>query len=190
MAKLHFMYATMDSGKSAHLLQNAFNYEQRGLAPLVLTSGIDTREGVGIISSRIGLKREAIAVSESDSILTIYDKQSIKPNIVLIDEAQFLNHDQILELTQIVDTRNCSVLAYGLRTDFRGEPFEGSKYLLAWADELVELVTICSSGKKALMNARVDANGKQESEGEQVSIGYNYVPMGRARFDLAKVRKG
>lgn len=188
MAKLYFYYAAMNAGKSTTLLQSAHNYEERGMRVLVYTPKLDDRYGVGKVSSRIGVQRNAIIFDgETDLFLDVAEKnkeQSV--HCVLVDEAQFLSPTQVMQLTLICDRLKIPVLTYGLRTDFRGEPFEGSKYLLAWAEELVELKTICRSGKKATMNARVDESGNQEFEGSQISIGHHYVAMSRREFNLPK----
>jgi thymidine kinase len=162
---------------------------------LLYTPRIDDRDGTGIISSRIGLSRNAIAF---DSVFDLYEdvrgRQSLRSQpsqaavgCVFVDEAQFLTATQVLQLSLVADQLGVPVLCYGLRTDFRGEPFEGSKYLLAWADELGEIKTICHSGKKATMNARLDENGERVWEGEQISIGHHYVSLSRKEFRLDKV---
>lgn len=192
MAKLYFYYSAMNAGKSTTLLQSAYNYEERGMEVLLFTPNIDDRSGVGVVSSRIGLSRDAIAFSKTDDLFeqvknVACGSDSKKISCVLVDEAQFLQSQQALQLTMVADQLSIPVLCYGLRTDFRGEPFEGSKYLLAWADELIEIKTICHSGKKATMNARVDADGNRVWEGEQIEIGTNYVSLSRKEFQLAKV---
>ena len=189
MAKLYFYYSAMNAGKSTTLLQAAYNYEERGMRVLLFAPRIDDRDGVGIIASRLGLRREAhVFESDFDLYANIQEEQSeAEVACVFIDEAQFLSAKQVLQLTLVCDKLNIPVLCYGLRTDFRGEPFEGSKYLLAWSDVLGEIKTICHSGKKATMNARLDENGNRISEGEQVSIGLNYVSLSRKEFELDKV---
>ena len=189
MAKLYFYYSAMNAGKSTTLLQSAHNYEERGMRVLLFTPMIDDRSGVGIISSRISLQREAYAFqSDFDLFVHIRNEHKQSPvSCVFVDEAQFLTSEQVLQLTLVCDRIGIPVLCYGLRTDFRGEPFDGSKYLLAWADVLGEIKTICHSGKKATMNARLDASGKRVTEGEQVAIGLNYVALSRKEFELEKV---
>ena len=190
MAKLYFYYSAMNAGKSTTLLQSAYNYEERGMKVLLFTPNVDDRSGVGKIASRIGLQREALAFSKN---FDLYQKVKTESNsdkpvsCVLVDESQFLTPKQVLQLTMVCDKLNVPVLCYGIRTDFRGEPFEGSKYLLAWADELVEIKTICHSGKKATMNARMDANGNRVWEGEQIQIGTNYISLSRKEFQLERV---
>lgn len=189
MAKLYFYYSAMNAGKSTTLLQAAYNYEERGMRVLLYTPIIDDRAGVGKISSRIGLQREAFAFpSDFDLFHHIRNEHKESPTAcIFVDEAQFLTAKQVLQLTLVCDKLKIPVLCYGLRTDFLGEPFEGSKYLLAWADSLGEIKTICHSGKKATMNARLDENGQRVSTGEQVSIGLNYVALSRQEFELEQV---
>ncbi|MBX3418988.1 MAG: thymidine kinase [Pirellulaceae bacterium] len=189
MAKLYFYYSAMNAGKSTTLLQSAHNYEERGMRVLLLTPFIDERSGRGVIGSRIGLERPAFAFTAGDDLLQyVWDQHRAQTvSCVLVDEAQFLTPRQVLQLTLVCDRLGIPVLCYGLRTDFRGEPFEGSKYLLAWADEMVEIKTICRTGKKATMNARIDAAGQRVVAGEQVQIGHNYVALSRREFELDKV---
>jgi thymidine kinase len=186
MAKLYFYYSAMNAGKSTTLLQAAHNYEERGMRVLLFTPQIDDRSGVGKISSRIGLMRDAYAFDDQfDLFIHIEQQHAAAPvNCVFMDEAQFLTPAQVLQLTLVCDRLNIPVLCYGLRTDFRGEPFDGSKYLLAWADVLGEIKTICHSGKKATMNARIDQHGQRVIEGDQIAIGLNYVALSRKEFDL------
>jgi thymidine kinase len=189
MAKLYFYYSAMNAGKSTTLLQAAHNYEERGMRVLLFTPKIDDRAGVGNISSRLGLTREAFSFDvEFDLFVQIRDEtKASQIACVFIDEAQFLTSKQVLQLTMVCDRIGIPVLCYGLRTDFRGEPFEGSKYLLAWADVLGEIKTICYTGRKAIMNARLDESGKRVTEGEQVAIGLNYVSLSRKEFGLDQV---
>lgn len=186
MAKLYFYYSAMNAGKSTTLLQSAYNYQERGMRTLLFTPKLDNRAGVGRIASRIGLEAPAFPFeAEHDLYVHVRDEHA-KDAIacVLVDEAQFLTKKQVLQLTVVCDRLNIPVLCYGIRTDFRGEPFEGSVYLLSWAEEIVEIKTICRSGKKATMNARVDVDGNKVMEGDQVAIGHNYVSMSRREFDL------
>ena len=189
MAKLYFYYSAMNAGKSTTLLQAAHNYEEQGMKVVLLTPIVDDRAGVGTISSRLGITRDALAFDkEFDLFVELQRQHNDSPvSCVFVDECQFLTDVQVLQLTLICDSLNIPVLCYGLRTDFQGEPFEGSKYLLAWADELGEIKTICTSGKKATMNARMDENGNRVSAGEQISIGHNYVSMSRKEFGLEEV---
>ena len=189
MAKFYFYYAAMNAGKSTNLLQSAHNYEERYMKTIIFTPKLDDRYGVGKVASRIGLDREAEIFEGEDDLYvwTAHEHQREKLACVLVDEAQFLTPKQVLQLTLIVDKLKIPVLCYGLRTDFRGEPFPGSMYLMAWADELVELKTICKSGKKATFNARLDEDGNRVTEGDQVSIGLNYEAQARDIFELEKV---
>jgi len=188
VAKLYFYYSAMNAGKSTVLLQASYNYQERGMDTLLFTPSIDNRFGQNIISSRIGLSTQAISFDHSFNLFEYTKKQlhnHPKLACVLVDEAQFLTKPQVIQLTEIVDQLNLPVLAYGLRSDFRGEPFVGSQYLLIWADNLVEIKTICHCGKKAIMNARIDAEGKIIKTGEQVQIGGNekYVSMCRKHYN-------
>jgi len=189
MAKLYFYYSAMNAGKSTTLLQSAHNYHERGMNTLLFTPQLDNRYQVGEITSRIGLSAEAIAFDgETDLFENIAQAHKESPlDCVLIDEAQFLSGSQVLQVTLVCDELDIPVLCYGLRTDFQGEPFEGSKYLLAWAETLVEIKTVCSTGRKATMNARMDNNGEQVLQGAQLDIGHHYVAMSRKEFQLDKV---
>jgi len=191
VAKLYFYYSAMNAGKSTTLLQSAHNYKERGMTPLLLTPRLDSRNGVGKITSRIGLEAAARIFDGEEDLYTLVMKERIESSLdcVLIDESQFLTAEQVLQLTVVVDNLFIPVLCYGIRTDFRGEPFEGSKYLLAWADELNEIKTVCASGKKATFNARLDAEGQRVYEGEQVDVGHHYISMSRASFDLPRLWK-
>jgi thymidine kinase len=187
MAKLYFYYSAMNAGKSTVLLQSSYNYQERGMDTALFTPDIDARFGQRKIASRIGLAADATSFGREYDLfeqVAVAKKQNPKLQCVLVDEAQFLTKQQVQQLTRIVDQLNLPVLAYGLRSDFKGEPFEGSLYLLIWADNLVEIKTICFCGKKATMNARVDAEGKILRTGEQVQIGGNesYTSMCRKHF--------
>ncbi len=187
MAKLYFYYSTMNAGKTTTLLQSAYNYHERGMRTLILSSKLDTRAGEGVVASRIGLKAQAKIFTRDDDLASIVRQELAakgKIDCVLVDEAQFLSKSQVWQLTDVVDGLNIPVLAYGLRTDFLGELFEGSQYLLAWADNLIELKTICHSGKKANMVVRVDEHGRAVTDGPQVEVGGNerYVSVSRAEF--------
>lgn len=186
MAKLHFYYSAMNAGKTTTLLQSNYNYRERGMETLLFIPAIDTRHKKGLISSRIGLVAEAHPFENKFNFFDYVREyiRKVSVSCALIDEAQFLTKQQVLQLTQIVDELKIPVLAYGLRSDFMGEPFEGSQYLLAWADELSEIKTICHCGKKATMNPRIDENGKILREGEQIEIGGNerYIALCRKHF--------
>ncbi len=192
MAQLYFYYAAMNAGKSTMLLQASHNYHERGMQTILFSPEIDDRYKVGTICSRIGLEGRAITFTSDDNLL-LHVKQrqeDLKHAIscILIDEAQFLSREQVGQLTDICDQLNIPVLAYGLRTDFRGELFEGSHYLLALADNLIEIKTVCHCGRKATMNVRLNQQGHVESEGDQVLIGGNdvYVSTCRKHFKEKK----
>ncbi len=158
---------------------------------LLFTPSLDFRAGTGVISSRIGLSRQGIAFSRTHD-LYVHARREHRTSplhCILVDEAQFCSAVQILQLTLVVDRLGIPVLCYGLRTDFRGEVFEGSMYLLAWADELCEIKTICGSGKKAIMNARLDADGNRVFHGKQIDIGHHYVALSRKEFQLERATK-
>ncbi|HEV2568501.1 thymidine kinase [Sphingomonas sp.] len=186
MAKLYFYYASMNAGKSTTLLQADFNYRERGMHTMLFTAAIDDRYDSGVITSRIGIDAPANSFDpELDMRAAIETEHAARPlACVLIDEAQFLTRDQVLQLASVADDLGIPVLAYGLRTDFRAELFEGSKCLLALADVLVELKAVCACGRKATMNLRVDAEGRAVRHGEQTEIGGNdrYVALCRRHF--------
>jgi thymidine kinase len=195
MAKLYFYYSTMNAGKTTNLLQSAHNYHERGMRTLILTPQLDDRFGAGTVKSRIGISARARAFGDSEDLyaMACQDRERNGAlHCVLVDEAQFLTKAQVWQLTDIVDGLGIPVLAYGLRTDFRGELFEGSQYLLAWADNLVELKTICHTGRKATMVVRVDEQGRALTEGPQVEIGGNerYVSVSRAQFKQITAGQG
>ena len=186
MAKLYFYYSSMNAGKSTNLLQSSYNYKERGMHTLVLAPQLDDRFGEGKVTSRIGITSDATTFTvDTDLLALVGDADSDRQiHCVLIDEAQFLTRDQVFQLGEVTDKLNIPVLAYGLRTDFRGEPFEGSKYLLAWSDNLREIKAICHCGTKATMVLRMDENGQAVTDGAQVEIGGNdrYVSMCRKHF--------
>lgn len=186
MSKLYFYYSSMNAGKTTSLLQSSYNYRERGMNTLLYTAAIDNRYEVGKITSRIGLSSDAQTFKTGDDLLLsvrqIHEQTTI--HCVLVDEAQFLTKEQVFQLTEVADQLQIPVLAFGLRTDFLGNLFEGSKALLAWADELKELKTICYCGKKATMVVRLDENNQPVREGSQIEIGGNdrYVSMCRKHF--------
>lgn len=186
MAKLYFYYSAMNAGKSTTLLQSSYNYKERGMQTLLLTPAIDNRYQKGVVHSRIGLSEKALIVNAQTNVYQQVLSQNQAYACVLVDEAQFLTKAQIYQLTDITDLLNIPVLAYGLRTDFRGELFEGSQYLLAWADELIEIKTICHCGRKATHILRLNEKGEVQSEGEQIVIGGNslYVSACRKHYKL------
>ncbi|WP_078543409.1 thymidine kinase [Litchfieldia alkalitelluris] len=181
MAQLFFKYGAMNSGKSIEILKVAHNYEEQNKPVLIFTSGIDTRDEVGYVSSRIGFKRKAIPIFTETDVYEMVKDCSQKPYCVLVDEAQFLNKDHVLQLAKIVDELDIPVMGFGLKNDFQNELFEGSQYLLLYADKIEEMKTICwFCEKKAIMNLRVD-DGKPVYTGEQIVIGGNdsYYPVCR-----------
>ena len=194
MAKLYFYYSAMNAGKTTTLLQSAHNYRERGMRVLIFTPALDDRAGkAGTVASRIGLQAQGVPFDARDDLAARVDEDVLahgKLDCVLVDEAQFLTKAQVWQLSEVVDQRRIPVLCYGLRTDFRGELFAGSQYLLAWADELEEIKTICHTGKKATMTVRVDEAGRALHAGPQVEIGGNdrYVSVSRAEFK--KVMRG
>lgn len=186
MAKLYFYYSAMNAGKSTALLQAAYNYCERGMKPLLLTPRLNTRDGIGRIASRIGLQSDAVSFDPSDSLLEICQRQHAQDALacVFVDEAQFLTKKHVFELGEIADAVRIPVLAYGLRTDFQGNLFEGSQYLLAWADVISEIKTVCHCGRKATMVLRIDADGRPLRAGSQIKVGGNesYVSVCRSHF--------
>ena len=185
MSKVYFYYSAMNAGKSTVLLQSSYNYRERGMRTLLFVPSVDTR-AAGRIESRIGLQADAITLTPTDDLLARVRREhaSAPAACVLIDEAQFLTPAQVAQATDVADTLSLPVLCYGLRTDFQGNLFPGSAALLAVADNLIELKTICHCGRKATMNLRVDAAGNAVREGAQVEIGGNerYVAMCRRHF--------
>ena len=188
MAKLYFYYASMNAGKSSHLLQADFNYRERGMRTMVWTASLDTRSA-GMVQSRIGLEAEAHRYTDTTdlwhAIMAAHGEAPL--DCVLVDEAQFLTGAQVWQLARLADEAGIPVLCYGLRTDFRGELFPGSAVLLGIADALVELKAVCHCGRKATMNLRVDASGAPVKEGQQTEIGGNdrYLALCRKHFSAA-----
>ena len=186
MAKLYFSYSTMNAGKSTVLLQASHNYGERGMKTMLFTAELDNRSKVGNISSRIGLSEKASTFNNDDNLFNSVEKRLKKDKIscVFVDEAQFLTDKQVWELSDVVEILNIPVMCFGLRTDFQGKLFEGSSSLLAIADELKEIKTICHCGKKANMVVRVDSNGKVLKEGAQIEIGGNekYISLCRKHW--------
>ena len=195
MAKLYFYYSAMNAGKTTNLLQSRHNYAERGMNTLVIKPRIDSRSGENRVRSRIGLEAEAVDVDPSINLLDLVKNASETQPIdcVLVDEAQFLSADQVDQLTEVVDALNIPVLAYGLRTDFLGALFEGSRQLLALSDELREIKTVCHCGRKATMVVRFDGEGQPMHSGDQIQIGGNetYVSMCRRHFkESLKISSG
>ncbi len=187
MAKLYFYYSAMNAGKSTTLLQSDYNYRERGMNTLLFTPLIDNRYSPGEIHSRIGLSADAITFDQQYNLLqhVINCQQQQKIHCILVDEAQFLTKTQVTQLCEVVDQLRIPVLTYGLRSDFLGEPFEGSKYLLAWAEEIIEIKTVCHCGRKATMNMRIDEQGRAVTVGKQIQIGGNesYIATCRRHFE-------
>ena len=189
MAKLYFYYSTMNAGKTTTLLQSSYNYLEKGMKTLLFTPKIDNRYGENLITSRIGISAKAITIDYNFNIFEyIINKYNNLLNIscILIDEVQFISKKQIYQLINIVDILNIPVIAYGLRTDFKGNPFLSSVYLLSIADKISEIKTICYCGKKATMTMRIDFNSNKITSGKQIKIGGNktYVSCCRYHFYL------
>lgn len=186
MAKLYFYYASMNAGKSTTLLQADFNYRERGMRTLLFTAGIHDRGGRGVIDSRIGLTQNAFPFDEATDLRRIAEDEHFNAPLacILVDESQFLSAAQVRQLAHLADEVGIPVLCYGLRTDFQGRLFPGSAELLALADALIELKSVCECGRKATMNLRVDENGHAIREGAQREIGGNerYVALCRKHF--------
>lgn len=186
MAKLYFYYSSMNAGKSTTLLQSSFNYQERGMATMLWTAALDDRYGQGRVVSRIGLEARAhLFDPQVDLFAAIAAQHAATPlSCVLVDEAQFLSRDQVWQLAGVCDRLDVPVLCYGLRTDFRGDLFEGSAHLLGLADTLSEIKTVCDCGRKATMNLRVDGQGRAIRDGAQTEIGGNdrYVALCRRHF--------
>ena len=191
MAKLYFNYSSMNAGKSTALLQADYNYRERGMTTILFTSSKDERYGKNEIVSRIGISAPAAYFFEDTNLYETFIKQSkTKPiDCVLIDEAQFLSKEQVHQLGRIVDELDTPVLTFGIRTDFRGELFEGSKYLLAWSDNIKEIKTVCHCGSKATMVIRIDSKGDIILQGSQIEVGGNesYIPLCRKHFNLKQI---
>ena len=186
MAQLYYRYSTMNAGKSIELIKVAYNYEERGKRVLTLAPSVDDRYGIGLITSRIGLQREAVIVNDDTNILDLFIERNDDKKIdcILLDECQFLKKHHVEELAEIVDSYDVPVLAYGLKNDFRNELFEGSYYMLIYADKIEEIKTICWCGRKAIMVARV-VDGKIVKQGKQIQIGGNemYVSLCRKHYN-------
>jgi len=186
MSKLYFRYGAMNSSKTANALMVKYNYEERGQKVLLMKPSIDSRDGKCTLSSRAGLKEECLPIEKDDNIYEMvceYVELNSPVNAVIVDEAQWLTKAQVYHLTRLVDEKKIPVICYGLRADFRGELFEGSQYLLAWADTIEEIKTICWCGKKAIMNARYHGDIILK-EGEQIEVGGNdrYISLCRAHW--------
>ncbi|AKG03719.1 MULTISPECIES: thymidine kinase [Salimicrobium] len=182
MAQLYFKYGAMNSGKSIEIIKVAHNYEEQNKPVLIFTPGLDDRDEIGYVSSRIGLRRKAYPIFEETDLYETVKQEEEQPYCVLVDEAQFLDKEHVLQLTKIVDRLNIPVMGFGLKNDFQNELFDGSKYFLLYADKIEEMKTICwFCEKKAVMNLRVNEAGKPVYSGEQIQIGGNdaYYPVCR-----------
>jgi thymidine kinase len=186
MAQLYYRYSTMNAGKSIELIKVAYNYEERGKHVMTLIPSTDNRYGTGVITSRIGVQREAMVVTDETNILELFMRENEKHKIdcVLLDECQFLKKHHVQELVEIVDSFDVPVLAYGLKNDFRNELFEGSYYMLIYADKIEEIKTICWCGRKATMVARI-VDGQFVKQGQQIMVGGNdlYVSLCRKHYN-------
>lgn len=198
MAKMYFYYSAMNAGKTTTLLQSSYNYNERGMETILFSPSLDDRYEVGYITSRIGLNSKALPFDKDFNFFDYVQKRvqekesSQKISCILVDEAHFLTKKQVFELGDVVDTFDIPVLTYGLRSDFQGEPFEGSKYLLTLAENLVEIKTVCQCGRKATMNLRMDESGKALRHGEQIEIGGNdrYIALCRKHFKTGETGHG
>ncbi|TCV99935.1 thymidine kinase [Biostraticola tofi] len=189
MAQLYFYYSAMNAGKSTALLQSSYNYHERGMRTMVFTAEIDDRFASGRVSSRIGLSSPATLYNRDTDLLAqiTEEHQRHRVHCVLVDECQFLTQAQVYALSEVVDSLGIPVLCYGLRTDFKATLFPGSQYLLAWADKLIELKTVCFCGRKANHTLRLDAEGRAVQSGQQVVIGGNerYISVCRRHYKHA-----
>ncbi|HEM4881269.1 TPA: thymidine kinase [Streptococcus suis] len=191
MAQLYYKYGTMNSGKTIEILKVAHNYEEQGKPVVIMTSALDTRDAFGVVSSRIGMRRDAVAIDDDMDIFGFIEKMEPRPYCVLIDEAQFLRRHHVYDLARVVDELDVPVMAFGLKNDFRNELFEGSKHLLLLADKLDEIKTICQyCSKKATMVLRTQ-DGKPTYEGEQIQIGGNetYIPVCRKHYFSPEIKE-
>ena len=187
MAKLYFHYSTMNAGKSTLLLQASYNYRERGMETLLLIASLDDRAGPGIIGSRIGIAAEAAAFGPTEDLFALIAADPRPLSCVFLDEAQFLSAEQVWQLARVADDLSIPVMAYGLRVDFRGDLFPGSAALLALADDLREVRTICVCGRKATMVIRRGPDGRALTDGDQVQVGGNetYVSLCRRHWRQA-----
>jgi thymidine kinase len=186
---LTFIYSTVNAGKSANLLMRAHSCSERGMKFLILAPDItESRDGVGQVASRIGFKHEAVPLSKNCDPLEIVFRKQLKQSttydVIFIDESQFLTREQVMQVTRITDNLSIPVFAYGLRTDFMGNPFEGASFLMAWSDKIEEIATFAVGGEKAIFNQKVGVNGERVTEGEVVDVGFHYLPVTRSEFDL------
>ena len=186
---LTFIYSTVNAGKTANLLMRAHSCSERGMSFLIFVPDVaEGRDGVGQVASRIGFKHEAVPLSKNcDPLEIVLRKQLNQPttyDVIFIDEAQFLTKEQVIRFTQVTDNLSIPVFAYGLRTDFMGNPFEGATFLMAWSDKIEEIATFAVGGEKAIFNQKIGENGERVTEGESIDVGFHYVPVTRSEFGL------
>lgn len=186
---LTFIYSTVNAGKTANLLMRAHSCSERGMSFLIFVPDVaEGRDGVGQVASRIGFKHEAVPLSKNcDPLEIVLRKQLNQPttyDVIFIDEAQFLTKEQVMRFTQVTDNLSIPVFAYGLRTDFMGNPFEGATFLMAWSDKIEEIATFAVGGEKAIFNQKIGENGERVTEGESIDVGFHYVPVTRSEFGL------
>ena len=179
MAKLYFKYGAMGSSKTAQALITKFNYEERGMKVWLIKPSLDDRDGAIILRSRIGLEAECTTIAPTDDIFEMFSREEYRADVIITDECQFFTPENIDQMRRIVDELGVPVLCFGLRTDFLTKLFPGSMRLFELADSISEIKTICSCGKKASVNARIDQNGSIVTEGSQVMLGGNdsYIAM-------------
>jgi thymidine kinase len=190
LAKLYFKYGCMGSSKSMDLIRTAFNYRERGQNPVVMTSAVDTRVESGTIASRMGFNESAVAITMNmniyDYIKNLIANENKAVDVILVDEVNFLTREQIWELSDIVDKLDIAVIAFGLRSDFRGQLFPGTEQLMAIADKIEEIKAMCHCGKKATINARI-RSGKVIYEGNQIEVGFGYIALCRKCWKEGKL---
>tara|TARA_B000000609_G_C24070629_1_gene291813 strand:+ start:183 stop:758 length:576 start_codon:yes stop_codon:yes gene_type:complete len=182
---LKFTYSTVNAGKSANLLMRAYSCSEYKISFQIFVPKVaSARDGNNKVISRVGFTQEAISLSDTDSAFEFISQMKDKPQVVFVDEAQFLTKEQVLHFTEIADKMNIPVYAYGLRTDFQGNPFEGSSYMMAWADKIEEIATFSPNGNKATLNQKVNADGSRNEDGGAIEAGFHYAPVTRSEFDL------
>tara|TARA_B100000424_G_scaffold207643_1_gene164925 strand:- start:63 stop:638 length:576 start_codon:yes stop_codon:yes gene_type:complete len=182
---LKFTYSTVNAGKSANLLMRAYSCSEYKISFQIFVPEVaSARDGNNQVASRIGFTQEAISLSETDNAYSFLSEMETKPQVVFVDEAQFLTKEQVLHFTEIADKLKIPVYAYGLRTDFQGNPFEGSSYMMAWADKIEEIATFSPNGNKATHNQKVSSDGSRNEEGDAIEAGFHYAPVTRSEFDL------
>jgi len=182
---LKFTYSTVNAGKSANLLMRAYSCSEYKIPFQIFVPEVaSSRDGDNQVASRVGFTQKAISLSKTDNAYAIISDMSSKPQVIFVDEAQFLSKEQVLHFTEIADQLKIPVYAYGLRTDFQGNPFEGSTYMMAWADNIEEIATFSLCGNKATHNQKVNADGSRNEDGDAIEAGFHYAPVTRSEFDL------